>query len=138
ERLLAAGALDVFAMPVQMKKGRPGVQLTVLCAAENADSLETMLFAEATTFGVRRSACRRRKLARESQWVPSRWGPGVSKVGRHEGKVVTASPEYEDCAKIAREHGIPLREVMADARHAWQHMAKHVSGKHPATKAHEP
>lgn len=124
ERLLAAGALDAYATPVQMKKGRPGVLLSALAEPSRADAIEQIIFAETTTFGVRRSVCRRRKLERSTFPVQSRYGPVTIKIGRRDGRIVTAAPEYEDCARAAREHDVALRVVMDDAMHAWQHAAK--------------
>ncbi|MCK6485509.1 MAG: nickel pincer cofactor biosynthesis protein LarC [Phycisphaerae bacterium] len=124
ERLIAEGALDVYATPVQMKKGRPGVLLTVLCAPDRADTLEEILFVETTTFGVRRAVNMRHKLARSIERVPTPYGDIGVKVGRRGGRIVTASPEYEDCARAARAHDVPLRDVMAAARRAYDERAK--------------
>jgi hypothetical protein len=119
-RLLEAGALDAYIVPIIMKKGRPGQLLTVLCRPRDADALEALLFAETSTFGVRRCAARRVKLAREHTSVATRFGPIRVKLGRRGDKIVQAWPEYEDCATAAREAGIPLREVQQTALRAWQ------------------
>ena len=119
ERLLAAGALDVFTTAIGMKKLRTGVLLSVLAAPENADALEDVLFRETTTFGVRRSTCRRSKLAREVVTAQTRYGPIGLKIGRRRGVVLTVSPEYEDCVRAARQHGASLRDVLYAARAAW-------------------
>jgi uncharacterized protein (TIGR00299 family) protein len=119
ERLFAAGALDVFTAPVQMKKTRPGVLLSVIAAPPTAPALEAILFREAGTFGVRRYAATRSKLEREAITVPTPWGRVRAKRGwRGELEVVT--PEYEDCARVARENDVPLREVYAAALKGWQ------------------
>ncbi|MBX9580516.1 MAG: nickel pincer cofactor biosynthesis protein LarC [Gemmataceae bacterium] len=115
ERLLAAGALDVFAVPVLMKKNRPGVLLTVLSAVEAAGELEAILFRETGTFGVRRTEARRAKLRREAVTVETPWGPVKAKRGWRDGFEVL-TPEYEDCARVARERGVSLREVYAAVR----------------------
>lgn len=112
DRLFAAGALDVFAVPVLMKKSRPGVLLTVLCGREKAGELEAILFRETGTFGVRRTEARRAKLRREAITIPTPWGPVAAKRGWRDGLEVL-TPEYEDCARVAREQGVPLREVYA-------------------------
>lgn len=112
ERLFAAGALDVFCVPVQMKKGRPGVVLSVLAPAERCDELEAILFRETGTFGVRRYPVQRHKLQREAATVQTLWGPIQGKRGWREGLSVF-TPEYEDCARVAREQNLPLREVYA-------------------------
>ncbi|QDU21525.1 nickel pincer cofactor biosynthesis protein LarC [Urbifossiella limnaea] len=112
ERLLAAGALDVYAVPIHMKKNRPGVLLSVIAEPGRVAELEAILFRETGTFGVRRTTTVRSKLAREAVTVETPWGPVRAKRGRRDGfEIVT--PEYEDCARVAREHGIPLREVYA-------------------------
>ena len=115
ERLFAAGALDVFAVPVLMKKQRPGVLLTVLAEPAKAAELEAILFRETGTFGVRRTEARRAKLRREAVTVETPWGPVAAKRGWRDGHEVV-TPEYEDCARIAREHGVALREVFAAVR----------------------
>ena len=119
ERLMATGALDVSTTPITMKKGRPGVRLTVLARPGDADSLERIVFAETTTFGVRRYSCVRHTLERASEAVETRYGSIRVKVGRRGGQVVIASPEYDDCATAAAKHGAALRDVMEEARWAW-------------------
>jgi uncharacterized protein (TIGR00299 family) protein len=113
ERLFAAGALDVFVVQGQMKKGRPGFMVSAICEPARASDLETVLFRETATFGVRRHTAERSKLQREPITVETPWGPVKAKCGRRgEGEgfeVIT--PEYEDCARVARAHGVPLREV---------------------------
>ena len=112
ERLFAAGALDVFALPIQMKKNRPGTLLSVICESAKAPELETILFRETGTFGVRRTSATRAKLQREVVKVQTPWGEVKAKRGWREGLEVL-TPEYEDCARVAREHNIPLRDVYA-------------------------
>ena len=118
ERALAAGALDAWIAPVLMKKGRPGHVLHVLIHEPDADSLEELLFRETTTFGVRRSRHTRRILARRHETVETPFGPVRVKIGRLGDEDVTFSPEYEDCARLARERGVPLRDVYASALRA--------------------
>jgi pyridinium-3,5-bisthiocarboxylic acid mononucleotide nickel chelatase len=118
EALFAAGALDVFTTPVIMKKNRPGVQLSVLAPRDRQRACEDVLFAETTTFGVRSHVCRRRKLERSIKKVATPFGEIRVKIGRRGGRVIIASPEYDDCASAAREHGVPLREVMDAAKSA--------------------
>jgi pyridinium-3,5-bisthiocarboxylic acid mononucleotide nickel chelatase len=113
ERLFAAGALDVFAVPIQMKKNRPGVLLSVICDAAKAPELEAILFRETGTFGVRRTTATRAKLQREVVTVQTSWGPVKAKRGWRGDSFEVLTPEYEDCARIAREHNIPLRDVYA-------------------------
>lgn len=110
EQLFAAEALDVFAIPIQMKKNRPGVLLSVIAEAGKVAALETILFRETGTFGIRKSQIQRTKLQRESVVVDTPWGPVKAKKGWRDGLVVI-TPEYEDCARVAREKGMALREV---------------------------
>lgn len=119
ERLLAEGALDAFAMPIQMKKGRLGVLLTVLAEVDRVRSLERILFQETPTLGVRRRTMQRTKLARRQESVNTVFGEIRMKIGEFEG-VVTATPEFDDCKAAALRGGTPLREVIAAADHAWR------------------
>ena len=119
ERLLVAGALDVYAVPIQMKKSRSGVLLCVLCEHAKAADLERMLFAETTTFGIRRHRAARAKLQRRHETVTTRFGEIRMKVGEGYG-IETASPEFEDCRTAAGQHQVALRVVMAAAHSAWQ------------------
>jgi hypothetical protein len=110
-RALAAGALDVFHTPAQMKKSRPGVVLTVLCTPQDADDLTELILRETSAFGVRRTAAERRKLRRELVEAPTPWGPVRVKLGRLNGQIIQTAPEYEDCQRRASEAGVPLRMV---------------------------
>jgi len=115
DRALAAGALDVFSTPVQMKKNRPGQLVTVLCDPDAEEKLTGLIFRETTTLGVRRSTVARRTLERELVTVETRLGPIRVKVGRLNGRTVNAAPEYDDCRKVATERGVPLKQVLAEA-----------------------
>ena len=110
ERLWEAGALDVTTAPIGMKKNRPGVQLTCLCRLEDREKLVSVLFAHTTTLGVRESLCTRYTLARSQRTVETEHGPVRVKEARGWG-VTREKPEYEDVAKIAREHGLTLDQV---------------------------
>lgn len=116
ELLLAAGALDVFSTPIFMKKNRPGVLLSVLAPEDRLADLETILFRETATLGIRRYQAARHKLNRKPCTVSTPWGPVQGKLGWREGQPPLFSPEYEDCARIARTQGVPLREVYAAAQ----------------------
>ncbi|MCX8066539.1 MAG: nickel pincer cofactor biosynthesis protein LarC [Anaerolineae bacterium] len=118
ERLFAAGALDVWFVPVQMKKSRPGVVLSALARPERADALVGLILRETPTLGVRVRPVERVVAGRAERAVETPWGPVRVKEKWLEGKRVSISPEYEDCARIARERGIPLEEVYAAAREA--------------------
>ncbi len=123
-RLLEMGALEAFCTPIYMKKGRPGVLLTVLCEQGQEDVLEGVIFRETTTFGIRRSFTRRTKLKRRNEQVETPYGPISMKCGEYQGHTVTASPEYEDCAGAARRTGAAVRTVMEAAIAAWHDPAK--------------
>ena len=120
DHALAAGALDVFHTPVQMKKGRPGVLLTLLCPVEAADRLTELLLTETSAFGVRRTTAERRKLRREFQIVPTAYGKITVKLGHLNGRVVQAAPEFESCRLAAKTAGVPVRMVLEAAAAAAQ------------------
>jgi uncharacterized protein (TIGR00299 family) protein len=116
ERLLAAGALDVFLTPVVMKRSRPGVVVTVLCAQAHVDALADVLFQETSTIGVRWSEWKRRRLPREMVTLSTTYGPIRFKVSRLGGRVMTVTPEFADVVRVAREKGLAVREVLDQAR----------------------
>ena len=117
ERLLEAGALDAYLVPIIMKKGRPGHLLTVLCREEQAAVLEAIVLRETSTFGVRRQRASRTKLARAHQSVETPFGP--IRVKRVEGgSAGRAWPEYEDCAAVAAQR-VPLTEAQNAALRAF-------------------
>ncbi len=120
ERALEAGALDVFATPVQMKKNRPGQLVTVLCEPSAANGLTDLIFRETTTLGVRSYTACRRTLQRESVPIETSLGRIRLKVSRLDGRVLNAAAEYEDCRKIAAERGVPLKQVLAEAAFQFQ------------------
>jgi hypothetical protein len=115
DRLLEEGALDVFGVPVQMKKNRPGTLLTVLCKPEDAGKLTHMIFSETTTLGVRRRTEQRHTLARRWVSVTTSWGDVRMKIASMNGTVTNYAPEYEDCRRIAAEKHVPLKTVMQEA-----------------------
>ncbi|HLX96442.1 MAG TPA: nickel pincer cofactor biosynthesis protein LarC [Verrucomicrobiae bacterium] len=118
ETALTAGALDVFYTPVQMKKNRPGVLLTVLCAESEADRFSEMILCETSAFGVRRTVAERRKLRREFVDVKTTYGRITVKLGKFNEKVVQAAPEFESCKKLAARAKIPLKRVYDAANRA--------------------
>jgi pyridinium-3,5-bisthiocarboxylic acid mononucleotide nickel chelatase len=117
--LLATGALDVFSTSIFMKKNRPGVLLSVIAPEATLPALEEILFRETTTFGIRRYPVSRHKLQRKACAVETPWGPVQGKLGWLEGRPPVFSPEYEDCARVARQYGVPLREVFEQAQRAY-------------------
>jgi uncharacterized protein (TIGR00299 family) protein len=115
ERALAAGALDIFTTPVQMKKSRPGLLLTVLCKPEDREQLARLIFAETTTLGIRMRDERRYCLLRQHVTVNTAWGDVRLKLAHLNGNVTNYAPEYEDCRRIALEHKVPLKTVIHEA-----------------------
>jgi len=119
ERVLAAGAVDAWWTPVTMKKGRPGLQLTALVAAEQREAVVTTVLGETTTIGVRFDPVERHVLARELVVVETTYGPITVKVAREGDRIVNAAPEFEDCKAAALRVGVPLKDVYAAAAAAW-------------------
>src|SRR5207302_2961391 len=119
DRLLQEGALDVFGIPVQMKKNRPGTLLTVLCQSADAIKLTQLIFAETTTLGVRQRQEVRQTLARRWENVRTQWGEVRIKIASMNGTVTNYAPEYEDCRRIAAEHHVSLKTVMQEATRAY-------------------
>ena len=120
ERAFALGALDVFMVPAQMKKDRPGVLLTVLCRPETADATIEMLLVETTTFGVRYYEAKRRVLERTFETVETEYGPVRIKVARDGARTLHFQPEFEDCARVAASAKVPLLEVHGAAAAAYR------------------
>jgi pyridinium-3,5-bisthiocarboxylic acid mononucleotide nickel chelatase len=119
ERALAAGALDVSCSSIQMKKNRPGLEMTLLCRPELVDALTRLLFNETTTIGVRIHEARRKVLERDWVSVETAYGAVRMKVARANGRVTNVAPEYEDCQRLAREKSAPLKDVMLAAQVAY-------------------
>jgi hypothetical protein len=129
EMLLEAGAWDVYRAAVQMKKGRTGVQLTVLSSPDLAPAMRELLLRETTTIGLRWRLENKMALAREFAEVETAWGKVRIKIARWPaGEAANASPEYEDCRNIAREHAVPLKLVMQDAMRAYAELARKEKG----------
>jgi hypothetical protein len=131
ELLMEAGAWDVYRAPVQMKKGRTGVQITVLASPEAMPALRDLLLRETTTIGLRWRMENKLALAREFVDVNTEWGKVRIKVARWPtGEVANASPEYEVCRNIAREQGVPLKRVMQEAMRAYAETERAATEKH--------
>lgn len=128
ERVLDAGALDAWFAPVTMKKGRPGIVLSVLARPEDATSLEAVLFEETPTLGIRRRDVDRSILPRRHEEVATAWGTVRMKVRALPGGEA-ATPEYEDCAALAGRQGVPVRAVIEAAQAVWQ--ARAADGTRP-------
>jgi uncharacterized protein (TIGR00299 family) protein len=124
ELLLAAGAWDVYRVSVQMKKGRTGVQLTVLARPDLVPMLRDLLFRETTTIGLHWRTEHKIALEREFAKVETQWGTVQIKVARWPwGEVANASPEYEDCRKLAAQHSVPLKQVIQEAARLYAALA---------------
>jgi uncharacterized protein (DUF111 family) len=119
DRLLASGAKDAYLTPIIMKKGRPGVTVSVLADEADAERIARLLTTETTTLGVRISRADRYKLRRSAATVETAFGPVRMKVAERDGRG-RAAPEYDDCARIALERGVPILEVYAAAQRAWE------------------
>jgi pyridinium-3,5-bisthiocarboxylic acid mononucleotide nickel chelatase len=124
ERALNSGALDVYTTPVQMKKNRPGTLLTVLCKPDDTQKLMNLIFAETTTIGARTYRAQRRVLPRETVTVSTAFGDVRMKVASVNGHIRQATPEYEDCRKLAVEKNVPLQTVIGAAQQAFVGITK--------------
>ena len=118
QRLLDAGALDVWFTPIQMKKSRPGTMLSALCEDGAVNTLADIIFAETSAFGLRTDKVTRLKLARRFETVATPFGDVTVKLGLKGDRVVQRAPEFESCRAVAEKAGVPLREVYAAALQA--------------------
>lgn len=118
--LAEAGALDVYTTPIQMKKNRPGVKLTVLCAADTVRKVEKIMFRETSTLGIRRWTASRHKLERQPHDVETRWGVVAGKLARLPDGQASFSPEYEACKVISEQHDVALGDVYQEARRVFR------------------
>ncbi len=116
EKLMQQGAQDAYLIPIIMKKGRPAVLLSVLTDISGTEAVVNTIFRETTSIGVRVRDVSRRKLVREIQPIDTVYGKINMKISKRGGEVLTATPEYEDCRKIAKEKNIPLKTVMEEAK----------------------
>ncbi len=119
DRLFENGALEVFTTPVQMKKNRSGILLTVLCEPVAREKMLDLIFAESTTFGVRERLGKRVILERSFEAVKTPFGEVRIKIGKRRGETVTASPEIENCRRLAEEKGVPVKKIYQLAQSAW-------------------
>jgi uncharacterized protein (DUF111 family) len=115
ERLFAAGALDVWLTPVTMKKGRPATVVSAIVPANRRSEVERTLFVESTTIGVRATSVSRTRADRRIETVTTRWGDVRLKLRGWEGRATGAMPEYDDCLRLSRESGAPIREIWSEA-----------------------
>lgn len=119
EKALAAGALDVYSTPIQMKKNRPALKMTCICTLADVDRMAALIFRETTTIGIRYTVAMRKTLRREFVTVQTSYGMVTVKVSLLEGRPVNFVPEFEDCRRLAAEKGVALKEVQAAAIHAY-------------------
>jgi len=130
EKLLEAGALDVYCAAIVMKKNRPGTLITILCRPADTARMEQIMFRESTTFGIRRHNCRRSILPRDYCTVDSPYGEIRIKQGYFDGSVITGSVEFDDCRKAAEKHNVPVRQVISTAMAAYQQVQSDTQPKH--------
>jgi hypothetical protein len=114
----------VFTQAIGMKKSRPGILVTVICSPEKVDACEAIVFRETSTLGIRHSTQQRSCLDRTFQSVKTDYGMVQVKVASYKGAIVNVQPEYEDCARLAREHRMAWREIHRSALQAW-HLQQH-------------
>ncbi|MFC4402716.1 nickel insertion protein [Gracilibacillus xinjiangensis] len=114
DKLFEAGANDVYYTPIYMKKNRPAVLLQLLCNKKQFDQLKEILLAETTTLGIRYYPLTVFRMERQTRIVQTKWGEISVKEGLQNGEVIKASPEYEDCRKIAEKYQIPLKDVYSE------------------------
>jgi len=119
DRLLAEGALDVFYTAIQMKKSRPGTLLTIVAPPDARERLTAVVFRESTTIGVRYREMQRECLDREIVTVETPLGQVRFKVARRDGEILNASPEFDDCVRLATTHGRPVKDIQALAMRAF-------------------
>jgi uncharacterized protein (DUF111 family) len=124
DQLFAAGANDVYWIPIIMKKGRPGFMLSVLVEETKLNAIEGIIFRETTTLGLRYLHAECHRLARQFQTVETQWGPLSVKIGVYQGKVVQYAPEFKECEAIAKHHQIPLKAVYEEVRRQFQESQK--------------
>jgi uncharacterized protein (TIGR00299 family) protein len=136
-RLLEAGALDVLSSPIQMKKDRPGTLVSVLSRMGDVEKLESILFDETGTFGIRKMVVERSKRSRRDHTVQTAWGPVRGKLGWRQGEECLFTPEFEDCAQLATKHGVPLREIYRAAESAFQPSAVAAAPPQPHSHRHD-
>lgn len=122
-KLFAAGALDVWFTPIQMKKNRPGVELSVLCESGSAQDLADIIFRETSAFGLRTEQIIRLKLTRRFEQVPTEFGEVTVKLGLKQNEVVQVAPEFESCRAVSDATAQPLRTIYAAALRAYAERA---------------
>lgn len=116
DRLFELGANDVYWIPIIMKKGRPGLMLNVLAHKDRLDLVENVIFSETTTLGLRYMHAVCRRLGRSFIAVDTPWGSVRVKAGYYQGRLVQFAPEFRDCEAIARQHGVPLKQVYDEVK----------------------
>jgi hypothetical protein len=120
DKALSAGALDVYATPIYMKKNRPAIKVTCICAVGDVDRLAELIFCETTTIGIRHTVAQRKTLRREFAQVQTSYGAVRIKISLLDGRRVNFAPEFEDCRSLALEKGVAIKEVQSAAVHAYR------------------
>ena len=129
EKLLSVGALDVYTTPILMKKNRPAVKISIIATHDKAAEIEKMLFDEQITFGIRRQSLQRTTLKRQTVSVDTKFGKINIKTGLRDAEIITAKPEFSDCAKAAKKHKVPLKVVQQTAIEAFAARSHDCTGK---------
>lgn len=137
QKLFEAGAVEVFTVPIQMKKNRPGALLCVLCRPADLDRMEDIIFTETATFGIRRSLMQRSKRARQSCVIETPIGQLHGKLGWRHGERPLFTPEFESCAKLAAERHLPIREVYRVAEQAFVEHLDAILAQHEHDHDHD-
>jgi uncharacterized protein (DUF111 family) len=119
EKALAAGALDVYSTAIYMKKNRPALKITCVCALADVDRMAELVFCETTTIGIRYTVAQRKTLRREFRKVQTDFGAVTMKISHLEDRPVNFAPEFEDCRRLAIEKGVAIKEVQSAAVHAY-------------------
>ncbi|MBN2320008.1 MAG: nickel pincer cofactor biosynthesis protein LarC [Acidobacteria bacterium] len=119
EKAMAAGALDIYSTPIQMKKNRPGLKMTCVCAVAEVDRFTELVFRETTTIGIRYTIAERKTLERKFVPVETSYGMVTMKISLMDGRIINYAPEFEDCRRLASEKDVALKEVQAAALNAY-------------------
>ncbi len=127
KKLFKSGALDVFRTPIQMKKGRGGFILSILCERKNIDKLANILFHETTTIGIRIHSIERRKLDRKTKKIKTEYGEAEVKLAYLKGELVNISPEFDSCEKLAKKKGLPVKEIYEEVKETANKLLKNNS-----------
>jgi len=127
DKLFSRGALDIFLIPIQMKKNRPAHILNIMVYEQNLKEVLEILFTESTTLGVRFREVKRLRLSQQNFMAETKYGKIKVKVGIFKGNIKNVAPEYEDCKKMAKRHQVPLKEIYEEAKRVASNKLKIIS-----------